>query len=302
MLVKYNYEHAPPMGFICWIMKNEFINQSVLRYLDTLPAKAYRMSLIPEEDQDGKPKIIVSYKAESLRKAVSFLEAKNKQGYHIFCRPVDYRYIMLDDLIYDPDQEEASKKKFQELAELKPCMLIRTSRMPGTIKDNYQAWFKLGFEPADYEHALEINRYLQQKFNTDPGGIGPNQPARLPGYKNVKAKYLHDGNYPRVEIRKSIDRVSTITQRGARAQIKQRATNKPANSEVSKSHVDFAIACKMIREGKDDFAITARLEENLPGRRKGRFYIQNTINNARKAVADEAIKQWTSNYPEIYEK
>jgi hypothetical protein len=273
-------------------MKNELINQAVLRYLEIMPAEEYRMTLIPEDEEKGKAKIIVKYRPESLRKAVSFLDIKNQQGYHIYCRPLDYRYIMLDDLIYDPDQEEASRKKFEELAKLKPCMLIRTSRMSGTMKDNYQAWFKLSFEPDNYDHALEINRYLQQKFDTDPGGIGPHQPARLPGYKNVKAKYLHNGNYPRVEIRKSIDRVSTITHRGERAQTSEQPKSNQTGSTrgISKSHVDFAIACKMIREGKDDFAIIARLEENLRGRRKGRFYIQSTIRNARKAVAEEAWK------------
>ncbi len=268
--------------------------------MQILPADEYQMTLVPREGLN-KPIIRLAYRAESLRKATAFLDIKNKAGYHIYCRPKSYRYIMLDDLIYDSDQEEASRRKFEELARMRPCMLIKTSSQPSTRKDNYQAWFKLGFEPESYDHALDINRTLQQKFATDVGGNGPNQPARLPGYMNIKAKYQHDGSYPIVEIRKSQDRISTITQGGARAQsLQQPNGNQVATIGISKSEVDFAIACKLIREGKDDHEIASRLEQNLSGRRKGRHYIPMTIRNAHKAVSREIYGQTASNQRAMY--
>lgn len=296
-------EHAPPLGLTFWIMNKEFTYQSVLRYMQILPAEKYQMTLMPEKKTEGNPIIRAEYKPESLRKAIEFLNSKNKSGYHIYCRPVNYRYIMLDDLIYDEDQEEESRRKFEKLADMKPCMLIRTSREHGTRRDNYQAWFKLGFEPEDYDHALEISRYLQQTFATDVGGNGPHQPARLPGYLNVKAKYLHVGSYPIVKIRKSQDRISTITPGGARAQSLQEPNkNQAAINGISKSEVDFAIACKMVREGKDNAEVAARLEQNLSGRRKGRHYIPMTINNARKAVQKEIYQSELTNQHSIFKQ
>jgi len=273
----------PPLGFTFKRMKNEIVKQLILRYTEILKAEEYQMTLIPKKGLD-KPKILPKYSLQSLLKAAYFLQAKNQEGYHIYCRPVSFEYVMLDDLIFDPAEKEMSLSLFKEVAALKPCMMIRTSQEPGTMRENYQVWFKLGFEPESYDHALEINRYLQQKFGTDPGGIGPRQPARLPGFFNLKSKYCQAGAYPVVQIIKSHDRISPTTHRGRGASFTPKPKRIKNPGDITQSHVDFAIACKMIRQGKSDMEIAARLEQNLPGRRKGAHYIPLTIRKAREAV------------------
>jgi hypothetical protein len=139
----------------------------------------------------------------------------------------------------------------------------------------------------------------------------PEQVGRLPGYTNCKEKYRQsNGYFPYVRLRKWKDRYATFhplegaackIMRFEDSNLKQptksnhyqpTASNhwqpKTTKYQVkSQSHIDFRIACDMVRAGSSDIDIHLRLEKNLqlPGRtKKTKSYISTTIRNARKAV------------------
>ncbi len=266
--------------------------KAVSAYIYSIAATSYEMAFIHADEEAGKAKVRLTYLPDQLLKAVGYMKKMNMDNYHIYCRPSGFQYILLDDI--DPT-------RLDELNELKPCLIIETS------PNNYQAWLKLKDCPADYEAALNITRTLQVKFNTDKAAVSPKQVGRLPGYTNRKLKYRNDkGYFPFVKIKHCVNQHCLFTLSGpacsapdislsferskdaniANSNIEQQSATKIATSSGnSQSEVDFAIACRMIREGKQDWEISNRLEQNLAGRRKGKYYVKKTIENARKAVA-----------------
>lgn len=248
----------------------------------------FDVRLIDATDQSRTP-VKVSYTIEQLTnsKTMLYLAGMNKERYHVYCRPVGYRYILLDDL---------SRDKLQELAIFKPCLLVETS------KGNFQAWLKLEEEPIERLKALENCRKLAAHFQADMNAAKPEQVGRLPGYTNRKEKYRKaDGHFDFVMLRRWKDRFATLYPlEGAACKMLVSTSNLPEMSRQrympgmrSQSEADFAIACQMIREGRSDLEIVSCLEENLllPGRtKKTKSYIPTTIAKAHQAVSKSRMR------------
>jgi hypothetical protein len=269
-------------------MLNIHTKNAVTRFAYTLGAEVFDVRLIDATDQSRTP-VKVSYTIEQLTnsKTMLYLAGMNKERYHIYCRPVGYRYILLDDL---------SRDKLQELASFKPCLLVETSSR------NYQAWLKLEEEPTDRIIALDICRQLATYFQADMNAAKPEQVGRLPGYTNCKEKYRKaNGQFDFVKLWRWKDRFATLHPlEGAACKKTVSTSNLPEMSRQryvpgmrSQSEADFALACQMIREGKSDLEIVSCLEENLllPGRtRKTKNYIPITIANAHQAVSKSKMR------------
>jgi len=263
-------------------MLNIHTKNAVTRFANTLGAELFDIRLVDATVQ-SRPPVKVSYTINQLTnpKTMLYLAGMNKERYHIYCRPIGYQYILLDDL---------SRDKLQALASFKPCLLLETSKL------NYQTWLKLEEEPTDRTIALDICRRLSAYFQADMNAAKPEQVGRLPGFTNCKEKYRKaNGQFDFVKLWRWKDRFATLHPlEGAACKKPVPTSNLPEMNQQrympgmrSQSEADFAIACQMIREGKSDLEIFSCLEENLllPGRtRKTKNYIPLTIAKAHQAV------------------
>jgi len=271
-------------------MPNIHTQNAVTRFVQTLGAELYDIRLIDATTQARKH-IKVSYIPSELSslETMRYLAYMNKERYHIYCRPIGYQYIFLDDL---------TKEKLQELSKFKPCLLLESS------KENYQAWLKLEEAPESRELAKDLCRKVATYLGADLNSADPEHVGRLPGYTNCKEKYVNaNGQFPYVKLWKWNDRIatfhplegaacnnnieSTLSNKGQFSASKDEQVQASRRKNNSQSEIDFAIACQMIRDGKSNFEIESRLEKNLrlPGRtNKTKKYILLTITNARKAV------------------
>lgn len=250
---------------------------TIQRYIDALNAESYKIQL---KNRRTEKAFNVSYSPEQLLRAVGFLRNKNSEGFDVYCRPVGYQFVLLDDLTRDI---------LADVAILKPCVLMETS------SNNYQVWLLLPEIPTDREIAKAICRELAQQFGADMGSAEPDHVGRLPGFTNRKEKYqLPNGLFPFVRLHRAAYRVSTFHPVGARVlqsdQEQRRAARKTATSNRSISEQDFGKACALIRQGKSDNDIYQYLLENSPdlSQRKKRSYIDRylrlTIANAHRSV------------------
>jgi len=273
----------------------DLTEKAVRIFINTLQAQSYDVFLDYGGVEKDKPKIRLNYSPEQLLKAIGYMKKMNMDNYHIYCRPEGLQYILLDDI---------RPQKLKMLAKSKPCLLIETS------PNNFQAWLKLKDCPTTYETALNITRTLQIQLDADKAAVSPKQVGRLPGYTNRKPKYMNEkGQFPFVKIRKWANRFAVFTLSGGACpfnkgvgytklvgnntgNIETKGSNfLPSNTSMSnigksksQSEIDFGIACRMIRAGNEDWQIRNELQQNLAGRKKGKHYINKTIENARKAV------------------
>lgn len=249
------------------------------QYLSAFNADKYKVQL--SNRQTGKA-FWKTYTADQLRQEIGFLRGRNATGFDVYCRPVGYQYVLLDDLTID---------SLQALVELKPCVLIETS------PKNYQAWLILADPPTDRDTAKGICKLLAAQFNADPGSAEPDHVGRLPGFTNRKEKHrLPTGLYPYVYLQRHEYRLSTFStpEGGASALNDPSATpyvRSAAGSGNSLSEQDFGRACWFVRQGRDDAYIIEYLRKNSPnlldrkGNRHILTYLKMTVEKARNAVS-----------------
>lgn len=210
--------------------------------------------------------------AQQVKQHVDFMAEKNRSGFHVYIRPADARFILLDDLCKD---------RLSELAELKPCLLMETS--PG----NYQAWLKLHSIPQEREQQTYIWRTLAAMFEADPLSAKPDQIGRLTGFYNMKLKYSPD--FPMVKLHRYQDRFSTWEP----ADIPPAATRSVAisppvvkmKSSHDRSGFDWAVTCDLVKRGWSDDNIRSYLEKrsHKAATRKD-DYLGRTISKARRSL------------------
>lgn len=247
------------------------------QYMNAFHAELYKVQLKNRLTNEG---FWVNYSPEQLTKAVGYLRKRNRDGFDVYCRPVGYQYVLLDDL---------TRETLTALATLQPCMLVETSF------GNYQAWLILADVPADRETAKAICKELAQRFGADPASAEPDHVGRLPGFTNRKLKYqLANGLYPFVQLRKAQYRVSSFHPCGGAVptlttgQNSRTPLHQSCNGSLSEQ--DFGQACWLIRQGKSDADICDYLMRNSPNllERKGQRYVDSylrrTINNAHKSI------------------
>lgn len=248
------------------------------QYLSAFNADKYKVQLSNRQTEKAFWK---TYTADQLRKEIGFLKARNANGFDVYCRPVGYQYVLLDDLTID---------SLQPLVELKPCVLIETS------PKNYQVWLILADAPTDRDTAKEICKLLAARFNADPGSAEPDHVGRLPGFTNRKEKHrLPSGLYPYVYLQRYEYRLSSFStpEGGASAVNDPEATpyvRTAHSSGRSLSEQDFGRSCWFVRQGRDDAYIIDYLRRNSPallarkGHRHIETYLTMTVEKARKAV------------------
>lgn len=241
--------------------------QAVRHTLETLNAAEYIIRLIHET----RPPINKQIEGGKVTEEVRFYQAKNREGYNVYFRPVGYEYVLVDDL---------HRSTLDQLARLKPCLLIETS--PG----NYQAWLRLSQTPQNREDALNICQAVAGSLAADLGSAEPDHIGRLPGFTNRKPRHRReDGLFPFVKLHKWESRESTFPPRGGIVG-QVHSPTKPSKPHCGRdrSREDFNLVCMLISQGKADDFIRDQLEAtSLKAKEiKPSFdYIGKTIRNAR---------------------
>lgn len=244
---------------------------SVKSYVLTFRAERYRVQLANKE----RPELVainVAYTPDQLIRSVSFLREKNQYGYNIYARPLGYRYVLIDDL---------KREALPGLALVKPCLLMETSPA------NYQAFLMLEEEPESREQAISLCRELCQQYGGDNGSAEPDHPGRLPGFDNMKKKYLTpDGQRPKVILHRCERRITTyLPQGGACAKETLPKNTVHSNKEHDRSAEDFNNVCILIRQKKtDDYIFDVLMEKSEKAQQRGPAYVELTIRNARKLL------------------
>lgn len=248
------------------------------QYIEAMRAESYKVQLKNRITDRG---FWVTYSPEQMLKAVGYLKMQNRNGFDVYCRPVGYQYVLLDDLRLDV---------LKALSALQPCMLLETS------PNNFQAWLILQELPSDRDTAKAICKELAGRFGADLASAEPDHVGRLPGFTNRKEKHrLPNGLYPFVRLRRAQNRVSSFNPcGGAVLHLPVSHTEQTAlSSRTGKggfSEQDFGRVCRLIRQGKSDAELYEYLFQNSPNleQRKGHLhidgYIQRTIQSARRSV------------------
>lgn len=257
-------------------MTNTF--EVIERYTDALQAESYKIQFKNRITEKG---FWVSYSPDQLLRAIRYLRKQNGDGFDVYCRPVGYQYVLLDDL---------NRDALTDLATLQPCLILETS------PNNYQAWLILSEVPADRETAKAICKELARRFGADLASAEPDHVGRLPGFTNRKEKHrLPNGLYPFVRLRRWQYRVSPFYPCGA-AVLQTPAVDTEQAALVSPtgkgglSEQDFGRVCWLIRKGRSDADVYEYLLQTSPnleqrkGRRHVESYIRRTIQNARRSV------------------
>ena len=249
---------------------------SIELYADTFNAETYHYRLV--NPITGQVKL-GNYNREQLIKANGFFRHQNAQGFNIYCRPIGYQFVLLDDLTRDV---------LTDVAQLKPCMLIETS--PG----NYQAWLILPETPQDRDTAKAICKELAVRFGADLASAEPDHVGRLPAFLNRKEKYYElYREYPFIKLLKFEHRLANFYPCGGAVLNPPTTTqnighiNRYTPSKGSISEQDFGVALGLIRFGKTDDEIYQHLLSTSPDLiiRKGKqveSYLWRTISNARR--------------------
>jgi hypothetical protein len=250
--------------------------KAVTSYLLALQTDSYVIQLVHSDSKQFKARRVI-WRPETLGKAetIDYLRHMNANGYHIYCRPVGYQYVLIDDI---------KPGMLSQLEQAKPCLIMRTS------PNNYQAFLLLPEIPSSREIAVSVCKEACSAFGGDIGSAEPDHVGRLPGFTNRKEAYRSaQGQFPYVELYKAEHQYTNFSPQGAPcAQI---ALVTPASVPVQKSSVpdrsrqDFNEVCKLIRQGKTDEQIR-RIMESVSEKARGRRddYIGRTINNARRIL------------------
>jgi hypothetical protein len=273
-------------------MKKYFVDKSKIEALfSALDAEKYRLVIAPEPDK-GLPKVKnreLSPEQLLSDKWLKFMKYKNIQGYHIFFRPLGWRYVLLDDL-RTPLQCELAARLF-------PCVAIETS------PHNFHYWLRLASEPPSREMANTICKALAQFTGADTRAANPDQVGRLPEFTNQKTKYkVSLGLSPKVELRKYANREANTSlileltnnfllpaKDSAYLTPEYKPSAKQSDPlDTDQSRVEFKRCLYMLSQGSTDSEIEQYLLHSLrvTGRqsKKSKDYIKLTLANAKKIV------------------
>mgnify|MGYP001189000385 FL=1 len=179
--------------------KGELSHYNILRTTSALIADAYELRLIHSTEASsinyGRPISLVWPLREMEHEAsAKFLRAKNAQGYNIFFRPADPRFILIDDVCVDAIAA-------MEYDGIRIAAVIETS------PNNFQAWISIDArrQPDQWRVSWETYevaaRTLTQRYNGDLRSAKRKQLGRLAGFRNLKEKHQDtDGGFPWVKV------------------------------------------------------------------------------------------------------
>jgi RepB DNA-primase from phage plasmid len=171
------------------------------------------------------------------------LALMNTRLWHIYARPLDHRFVFVDDL----------ELGCAEALRYAPTVVVETS--PG----NTQLWLDAGPDCGDEFTNRAIAQHIQIETGGDPGSTGRNHLGRLPGLRNVKLMHENDGRYPFAVLKTAKNR--TCAKSSALAvtpQIQQAAAAmREQHQEAARKAVEIANLEDVI-EGDADGQLMAR--------------------------------------------
>ena len=236
----------------------------IARFLTGVQAESYEVKAIHQNRQKAQKWTVT---ARELLQIVPILSAKNQQLFNIYARPLDARFILLDDL---------KREILAELATVKPCVLMETS------PNNYMAWLKMETIPENLPTAWQE---VADMFGADRKSAYPNQIGRLPGFFNVKEKY--SPAYPLVMCHKAENRFSTYSPSASyNPEPVPPLTSPPPvikRSGYDRSGFDWAVCCTLVKKGWTDSQIREYLiARSEKARTRKDDYLGRTIAKARE--------------------
>lgn len=222
-----------------------------------------------------------------------FLRARNAQGCHIFCRPVESLepyYLLVDDI----DQARLDLQHKLDGRFRAGRMIVESSPA------NFQVWIH-----SDRPLTNDEKTYWLGRFGSDPGATPRGRWGRMPGFRNRKDKYHHSDGWPlakliwvradAVEIPRMDDSilsatrppVPSVTTHNSHAGIPQRSDFERYHHNdgtVDQSRVDFAFALTLMRFNIPDDQICRMLRDQRQDwskHKKVDLYIERTLKAAR---------------------
>jgi hypothetical protein len=164
---------------------------AIKEFIAALPDRDYMIRLVHAET--GRAIKREWRTSELLHSAsIRFLRARNFEGFHVYIRPADCSFVLID---LDTDPLGAIQ---QMKADGLPIWLIVESS-PG----KRQVWTSVGRRgEVTKDEAHECARLLARRYGGDPGSAKAFQLGRAPGFYNRKSCHRNDkGHYPRVIAR-----------------------------------------------------------------------------------------------------
>ncbi|MDR0676625.1 MAG: RepB family DNA primase [Elusimicrobiota bacterium] len=284
--------------------------ESVINQINAMGADNYQIGVYNRQIEQ----MIIFRKKnlDDIIKSTPWLKYKNLLGSDIYIKP-------------DPDEERAlvliddiNKENLISMNNrgVNPACVVETS------PKNYQTWVSLGNEPLAGNYIKCIASLLAKEFNGDPACAASSHFGRLAGFTNRKKEHQLNNIYPYVicheysgnhAIKHVKIREWAIKEKEKKPKIslgkifpkndnklkKEPSTafliyfeswlvnTKRYHNEVDLSRGDFAVACRMIKEGylREDIIIS--MSNNSPNikTRKGKHlldYVTRTVDSAIK--------------------
>jgi hypothetical protein len=259
---------------------------SVGRQLEAMNCDRYKIGILYRANKTMINKKSLAYK--DIINMVQWLKFENLNGKDIFISQdidVDRALVLVDDLS-GPQVEKMTERG------VGPACVVETSPA------NFQAWVSFGMEAMPKPIRKIIAVALAREFGGDPASVDALHYGRLAGFTNRKPQYLKGSGFPYVKCRASggehaekSDEVRAWAIRKHEkeeydnniktpvlAQLKERSRQPQLNpelafakyimewlkqvnakkSKVDLSRGDFAVACRMLKEGylADDIALS----------------------------------------------
>jgi hypothetical protein len=290
---------------------------AVMRQAEAMSCQAYRIGVY--DRNSDKMTLKHGVEKDKLAKLTPYLKFENLNGRDIYIscdRSEDRAIILVDDL----DRLQLSEMKKRGI---NPACVTETS------PSNHQAWISLGDEPMSAGQKKICARLLAKEFSGDAASTDAFHLGRLAGFTNRKPIHVRDGKPPFVlclewtgrHADKSSELREWSAKREALELLNQAATRDDASgrrqheSADRKGHPDifaiyfrqwetattasgrtydlsrgdFAVVCRMVKEGWSLAGIQSQMEQyspNISERKKNHVddYISRTIDAALKRV------------------
>ncbi|MGK7870232.1 DNA-primase RepB domain-containing protein [Falsiroseomonas sp. E2-1-a20] len=179
----------------------ELTRRAVEGWASAVEAERYDVRLVHADDktrvETRRPGL------EGLLRLLPLLRARNAEGWHVYARPADSSYVLVDDL----DEDGLHNLDLDGHC---PAAVVVTSPW------NYQAWIRIAPAGAGPSHevAAEVASQLASMFGGDRGAANSRQLGRLPGFRNRKPLHQRgDGSYPIVTLRSACSQVDPRAER-----------------------------------------------------------------------------------------
>ena len=169
--------------------------QAIHRQLTAMPCERYLIRLVHHHSRRALPGVRLWTASQLGRESiVSFLRARNHDGYDVYFQPYAVRrnagYILVD-----LDQAEPGVLGAMRAQGHQPCAVVETS--PGHL----QAWVHVSTRPLPPVMASAIGRELARRYQGDRASSDWRHVGRLGGFTNQKPRRrLPNGLAPWVKV------------------------------------------------------------------------------------------------------